>query len=413
MSETLSIDFKRYAEVAVGVGVNLQPKQGLFIRAPIEARKLVDSVIEVAQERGCTDVGVWWEDIKRRREILLSDATDFEEKADWDAMNKAAEAGYGLLLIKTEHPGIMRDVDPVRIQAYQEAYLPGIEGARRVSRNKMTNWSVICAPSQEWAADLYPDDNSETQLRKLTEALFYVARLGCADPMTAWEEHSKQLHERSRVLNAMAFSALHFSSAATDLTIGLVQNHLWTGGVSSTVDERGISFMANVPTEEVFTMPHREEAQGYVTATKPLAYQGNILRNFTVRFEGGEVVEVLGGNEEKEIIGVILAHDESARRLGEVGLVGYDSPIAQLGQTFGCTLLDENSATHLAWGGSYPETLQGGIELKDEEYAAQGGNKSQVHVDFMVGSNELTVQGILSDGSKTPIIYEGNWVLCE
>lgn len=398
-----------YADVAVTVGVNLQPGQELFVRAPVEAAELVEAVKDRALRLGCPVVRTWMEDVRARHEILLEGGDRYGEEEDWLAMSDAAQSGSAMLAIRTEHPGLMSNIEPTNLQKYKSAYLAGTELARKICGAGQTNWSVICAPSQEWADAVYPDKNSGVRVDKLWDTLFYVARLKEADPIEAWRKHNEDLRRRSLMLDGLGITALRFTSDDSDLLIGLADGHKWEGGLATTSDGRHLPFVPNIPTEEVFTMPHRLFAEGHVAATRPLVYQGVTLEGFELCFQNGRVVKIKSKQKDKALLWEMINHDEGAGRLGEIGLVGNDSPISVVGTVFGNTLLDENASTHLALGDSYPTTMADGIGLTEEGYASRGGNTSATHTDFMIGSDTMNVRARTSGSPSVSILVRGNW----
>jgi|SRR3989344_4293437 len=412
MTKSFHENLRQYAEVALSVGLNLQPDQGLFIRAPIEAAELVEEVKRVAGRLGCSHITEWQEDVHVRHNYLMGLSSDLGgEEQSWQAMNRAAESGDALLAIKTEHPGLMKDVDPKRLEEYQKSYSSGITSARKITQADRTNWLVICAASPGWAADIFPGEEPDVRLDLLWNSIFQASRVDHPDPVKSWREHNDLLQRRVRILNGLGLASLKLTSEGTDLTVGLVDGHIWKGGQTQTIDERKIPFHANIPTEEVYTMPHRGKVDGDVSATRPLVYKGVELEDFSFRFDGGRVVQIKAKKRDKQIIKDMINTDEGASRLGEVGLADETSPLARMGLIFKTTLLDENAATHLALGGSYPGTVRDGADISEAEYLSRGGNLSEIHEDFMVGSNTMNIDGETIENQKTPLMRNGTWVI--
>jgi aminopeptidase len=277
--------------------------------------------------------------------------------------------------------------------------------SERITHNTV-NWLVIPASYPGWATKVFPDLPSEEAVAKLWQALFRVCRLDHPDPLAAWREHIHRLAARCTHLNARGYHALRFTGPGTDLTVGLPDGHLWES--ARFVSQQGVDYTANLPTEEIFTLPHQSRTEGTVTSTRPLNYGDSVIDGFRLRFSGGRVVEAAASKGEA-VLHELLEADEGARRLGEVALVPHSSPISQSGLTFYNTLLDENCASHIALGEAYRSSLKGGEGMDDAEFAAAGGNLSLVHVDFMVGSGEVDVDGLTDSGPSEPIMRRGEW----
>lgn len=267
------------------------------------------------------------------------------------------------------------------------------------------SWTVVSAADQAWAEKVFPEKKGQAAIDALWEEIFKTTRIDKADPVKAWHEHDQKLHEKSDWLNEQQFSALHYVSPVTDITIGLPENHVWEGAGSFTPE--GTEFMANMPTEEVFTAPDNRRINGYVTATKPLSYAGNILEGMRFSFKDGKVVEATA-EKGQDVLDELLKN-AGADSLGEVSLVPDESPISQSGIIFYNTLYDENASDHLALGAAYPFNVQGGREMSNEELLEHGVNVSKTHVDFMVGSSEMNIDGIKEDGTVVPVFRNGNW----
>jgi aminopeptidase len=287
-------------------------------------------------------------------------------------------------------------------RANSKAYQPALEKIAGFD----INWNIVSYPNPEWAKLMFPDDAEAVATRKLADAIFAASRVDVDDPVGAWAAHNAALRTRTRFLNGKAYSALHFKGPGTDLTVGLADGHEWHGGASTA--KNGITCNPNIPTEEVFTTPHALRVEGHVSSTKPLSHQGTLIDNISVRFEGGRIVEAKASRGE-EVLNKVLDTDEGARRLGEVALVPHSSPISQSGLLFYNTLFDENAASHIALGQCYSKCFIDGAKLTPEQIAAQGGNSSLIHIDWMIGSDKIDVDGVNADGSREPVMRGGEW----
>ncbi len=269
------------------------------------------------------------------------------------------------------------------------------------------NWTIVACATPEWAKLVFPDDPADVAVAKLWEAIFVASRVNADDPVVEWQEHGARLKQRVDLLNAKRFSALHFKGPGTDLTVGLADDHLWAGG--GTTAGNGVYCQPNIPTEECFTTPHKDRVNGTVRASKPLSHQGTLIENIAVRFEGGKIVEATATAGE-DVLNRLISTDDGARRLGEVALVPHSSPIAQSGVLFWNTLFDENAASHIALGQAYSTCLIGGEKMDAEALAKLGANASLIHVDWMIGSGEMDVDGVAADGTSEPLMRKGEWV---
>lgn len=400
----------RYAELIVHVGLNLQAGQRLIIRAPLEAAPLVSHVAAAAYDRGARLVEALYSDPQLAlTRFAHAPADSFAEVSQWPvaAGLEYAENGHAYLSIAGIDPDLFKDVDPARLAALRRA--EGRAGAplsRLISADAI-NWCVVGYATPAWAGRVFPDLGPEEATARLWSAIFAAVRLDADDPTAAWQAHSAALVARAAMLNERQYYALHFTGPGTDLTVGLPLNHRWIGGAAPT--GIGISNVANVPTEEVFTAPHRGRVDGVVRATMPLSLSGQLVRDFSVTFAGGRVVDVSAATGEAQLRALIET-DEGAARLGEVALVPAGSPIAQSGILYYNTLFDENAASHIALGRAYRNCIDGCEGLEDEDFAALGGNTSTTHVDFMIGSAAIDVDGIAGDGTAEPLMRAGEWV---
>ncbi len=400
---------QNYADLAVHVGIGLQAGQRLIVRGPIEGAPLVRMIVERAYQAGARLVDVLWtDDALTLARFRYAPRDSFEEFPTWQAqaLNEAAEAGDGVLAITGGDPDLLKDQDPDLVALTQRVASQHLLPYRRKGMADAFNWSVIALPTPAWAAKVFPELPPEDQMARLWETIFQVCRINRPDPVTAWQDHVRDLSVRRDTLNARHYTALRYTAPGTDLTLGLPEGHLWAGVDSRT--PQGLTFIANMPTEEVFTLPHRERVEGVVTSTKPLSYAGVLIENFSLTFAGGRAVKVTADKGEA-ILQKLLESDDGAARLGEVALVPNSSPISQSGLLFYNTLFDENASNHLALGRAYRFCLQNGTELSDEAFAAAGGNDSMIHIDFMIGSDQMNVDGIGQDGSTEPVMRNGEW----
>ncbi|CAG9612345.1 Aminopeptidase 2 [Bacillus rhizoplanae] len=400
---------EKYAALAVNVGVNIQPGQTLNISAPIEAAPFVRLVTKKAYESGAKHVYVDWVDENLTRlKFDLAPEEAFSEFPAWKAhaREELAKEGAAFLSIYAENPDLLKGVDPKRIASANRAAGEAMKTVREYMMTDKVSWCVISVPTTEWAAKVFPDVPEEEQVAKLWDAIFQATRADLENPVQAWNEHNSNLHTKVNNLNDKHYKALYYKGPGTDLTIELPEKHLWVGAGS--VNEKDVPFMANIPTEEVFTMPLKTGVNGYVTSKKPLVYAGNVIDNFTLTFENGRIVDFKAEVGE-ETLKHLVESDEGSHFLGEVALVPHDSPISNTNILFYNTLFDENASCHLAIGNAYAFNLDGGKTMSKEELAENGANSSITHVDFMIGSAELDIDGITADGTHEPIFRKGNW----
>jgi aminopeptidase len=399
----------RLAEVAVKVGLQLAPGQDLVMTAPIAALPLARRITEHAYKAGAGLVTTLYSDeettlARYRHAPDLS----FDRATGWlyEGMAKAFEANAARLAIAGDNPMMLSGEDPQKVaranRANSAAYRPAMEKIV----NFDINWTIVSYPNPAWARQIFPDLSEDAAVAKLASAIFSASRVDRADPVAAWAEHNAALRQRTGWLNGNRFSALHFSGPGTDLTVGLADGHEWHGGASRA--KNGITCNPNIPSEEVFTTPHALRVEGTVSSTKPLSHQGTLIDDIEVRFEGGRIVSARASKGEAVLLKV-LDTDEGARRLGEVALVPHSSPISASGLLFFNTLFDENAACHIALGQCYSKCFVGGADLTPEEIKARGGNSSLIHVDWMIGSDRIDIDGIRPDGTKVPVFRKGEW----
>jgi aminopeptidase len=400
----------RLAEVAVKVGLGLRPGQDLLLTAPAVALPLVRRIAVHAYKAGAGLVTPFLSD----EEVTLSRyrfgrEVSFDRAAGWlyEGMARAFSENTARLAIVGENPMLLSGEDPAKVARANKANSMAYQPALEKIVNFDTNWNIIAYPSPSWAKQVFPDDAEEIGVAKLADAIFAASRVDREDAIANWSKHNAILRERTDWLNGKCFRALRYIGPDTDLTVGLAEGHQWEGGASTS--KSGISCNANIPTEEVFTTPHCRRVYGRVVSSKPLSYQGALIDNIAVRFEDGRIVDAKASRG-GDVLNKVLDTDEGARRLGEVALVPHSSPISQSGLLFLNTLFDENAASHIALGQCYSKCFINGAKLTPQQIAAQGGNQSLIHIDWMIGSAETDVDGILADGSIVPVFRKGEWV---
>jgi aminopeptidase len=408
---------RAYGELAVKVALNLQPGQRLFIVGPLanggvslEAAPLVRQIAERAYAAGASYVeALWGDEALQLARFHHAPRDSFENFSAWfaDTLVKHVEHRHAIVSIYANDPDLLKAEPPDLVSTVQRVVGRHVRPFRELLSKNQTNWSVIAAPSQAWADVVFPGMPADTRVDRLWEAIAQFCRLDRPDPIAAWDQHLAALAARRDFLNARRYAALKYTGPGTNLTIGLPPGHLWVSGRSDTL--WGIPYAPNIPTEEVFTMPHKDQVDGVVRATKPLSYGGTLIDGFTMRFEAGRVV-ALSAEQGQAILQRLIDTDEGAARLGEIALVPHSSPIAQSGVLFYNTLFDENAASHVAIGSAYKFTMAGGEEMSDGDFQGAGGNLSATHVDFMIGSGSLDVDGILANGSVEPLMRQGEWV---
>jgi aminopeptidase len=399
----------KLAEVAIKVGLGLQEGQDLVMTAPVSALPLVRKIVEQAYKAGAGLVTPILSDegVTLARYRNASDAS-FDKASGWlyEGMAKAYAGNAARLAISGENPMLLANEDAAKVaranRANSTAYRPAMEKIV----NFDINWNIVSYPNPSWAKQVFPGESESVAVKKLADAIFKASRIDGADPIGAWREHNAALRRRYTWLNGKRFSALKYSGPGTDLTIGLADGHQWYGGAS--LARNGITCNPNIPTEEVFTTPHARRVEGRVRSTKPLAHQGTLIDNIEVRFEGGRIVEARAGKGEAVLL-KLLDTDEGSRRLGEVALVPHSSPISQSGILFFNTLYDENASCHIALGQCYAKCFTDFPNMSPEQIAAAGGNSSLIHVDWMIGSAEIDIDGVNADGSTEPVFRKGEW----
>lgn len=400
----------RYAELTVRSGLNIVHGQQLLICAPIEAVPLVRRVTEHAYRAGASLVTTLYLDdqaVLARFRNASEDSFDAAPAWLFDGMAAAFREGAARLAITGEDPGLLAGANMDHVaranRARSKAYRPALD----LITGFAINWCVIACATPAWARSVFPSLPEAEGVAALWRAIFSCTRADLPDPVGAWAEHSRSLRARTDFLNAKRFAALAYRGPGTDLTIGLADGHVWKGGASQA--KNGVVCNPNIPSEEVFTMPHKDRADGVVRATKPLSYQGSFIDGISVRFEKGRIVQSSAAKG-AEAFARMIDTDEGARRLGEVALVPHSSPISASGIVFNNTLFDENAASHIAVGQHYAENIEGGGSKSKEELAALGANTSLIHVDWMIGSGDIDIDGVAADGQREALMRKGEWV---
>ncbi|MCU1295325.1 MAG: aminopeptidase [Bryobacterales bacterium] len=407
-ANTIPAKIDLLGRVSVEVGLGLAKGQELLITAPLDALPLVRSITEYAYRAGASLVTTIFNDEQAtllRFRHALDDS--FDHAASWlhDGFAAAFRSGVARLAVAGADPTLLSSENPDKVAranlAQSRASRPALD---LITRHEI-NWTIVPCATPAWARLVFPDDPNA--LDRLWSAIFASTRIQEPDPIAAWREHSNRLQQRVRLLNEKRFSALHFRGPGTDLQVGLAEGNIWLGG--GTVARNGLACIPNMPTEEVFTTPHKDRVEGFATSTKPLSYQGSLIENIRVRFANGRIVEAHADKGES-ILRSMIETDEGARKLGEVALVPHSSPISKSGLLFWNTLFDENAASHIALGQAYSTCIQHGDSMDQPQLAAKGANDSLIHVDWMIGSGEINVDGLHKDGETEPLMRLGEWV---
>jgi aminopeptidase len=402
-------ELSRYADVIIQVGLNLQQGQRLLVRADLQTAALVRAVTRSAYRAGARLVDVIWGDEQLTLARVQEAPRDtLDEVPTWlpGVTGDYLRAGDAILSIYAATPTLLAGEDPALVSRIMQATARAAQPVTQLIQRNASAWAVVAYPTPGWAAEVLPNLPADEREGALWRAIATTCRLDVADSVGAWREHVSDLNARAAHLNARSYTAVRFRAPGTDLTVGLAQGHSWAGGASTS--EHGQSFVPNLPTEEVFSLPDRARVDGVVRSSRPLNYGGNLIEDFTLTFEAGRVVAATAARGE-ETLRRLLDSDEGATRLGEIALVQASSPVARTSMLFANTLFDENAASHLALGSGYRFCLQGGAALSQEEFAAAGGNVSTIHVDFMIGSAAMDVDGISADGSAEPLMRGGEW----
>ncbi|MGL6065378.1 MAG: aminopeptidase [Fusobacteriaceae bacterium] len=400
----------KYAKLAVNIGVNIKKGDILVVNSPTETFEFTRYIVEEAYKLGAKEVVVFWnDDIVSKERYLYGSDDIFENIPQWqsESVEYYSKKGAAFLSISATDPTLLKDVDSTRVSTYnklrRESLKPHYE---RLMSNK-NKWCIISVPTKSWAQKVFPEVSQEKAVLNLWDSIFEVTRINRENPVEAWKEHNLNLGKKQEFLNKKQFKFLYYkNSLGTDLIIELPENHIWAGGGEK--DEKGDIFVANIPTEEVFTLPKKTGVNGTVVSSKPLVYNGNIIENFKIVLSEGKIVEYYA-EKGNEILKKLIETDNGSKYLGEVALVPFDSPISNSKIIFFNTLYDENASCHLAIGEAYVSCIENGDSLTEEEKEEKGVNTSLTHVDFMIGSSDLSIIGETSSGEKIEIFKNGNW----
>ena len=398
------------AEVAIKVGLGLAPGQELLITAALDSLPLVRKITEQAYKAGASLVTTIYSDEEAallRYRYGRDEAFDAAPKWLYDGMAEAFKNNVARMAVAGANPMLLSKEDPNKVSRANRAMSKASKPAMELITRHEINWTIVASATPAWAETMFPNDDPETALNKLWDAIFATSRVGGEDPVSAWKSHDAGLQKRAAYLNEKRYSALKYTGPGTDFLLGMADDHLWMGG--GTTAGNGQYCIPNIPTEEVFSCPHKDRADGTVTATKPLSYSGTMIEGIQVRFEKGRIVEARA-TKGQEVLQKLIDTDDGAGRLGEVALVPHSSPIASSGLLFFNTLFDENAASHIALGQAYTSCVREGEKLSPEELAAKGANTSLIHVDWMIGSAELDIDGITHSGVAEPLMRKGEWV---
>lgn len=400
---------KKYAELAVDIGVAVKPGDTVYVQISVDQAQLARLIVAAAYQRGAAEVQVqWFDDVLKRLDMAhMADERLFNIPAfvkgqfDYWVDHQAKR-----ITVVSSDPDNLAGIDSNRIAKYQEAFAKAYKRLMEAISSMSISWTIIGAASPRWAQKVFPDAATPEEATELLwEAIFKTTRIDQSDPEAAWKAHDQKLREKAAWLNNEQFDQLHYMAPGTDLVVGLPKNHIWEG--AGAFNPRGEEFMANMPTEEVFTAPDFRRIDGTVASTKPLSYGGNILEDMHFTFKDGQVVEAHAKQGDDVLQNLLKT--PGARSLGEVSLVPDPSPISQSGLIFFNTLFDENASDHMALGQAYPFSVKDGVAMTNEQRAAVGLNQSPTHVDFMMGSAAMNIDGIKPDGTIIPIFRNGDW----
>lgn len=398
-----------YAMLIVKKGVNVQQGDLIQLDISVNQAPLARLIVQKAYEVGASQVILrWTDDFILREQVSHMDLAalqivpGYKQEEMFDLVNRRISR----ISVVSQDPGVFSDIATERIEAYQQYDRNLLFGIRQAAAANKISWTVVAAAEEPWAAKVFPDLSPKDQVDALWDAIFKATKVYEADPINAWSLHEQKLKEKADMMNRAQFKALHYQAPGTDLTIGLPKNHFWVS--AGNVNEKGHAFMANMPTEEIFTAPDCRVAEGVVSSTKPLAYAGQVITGIQLTFKDGEIVKVKA-NQGEDVLKSLVAMDEGSKHLGEVALVPAPSPISQSGITFFNTLYDENASNHLAIGNAYAFNLRYGVDMTEEDLVTNGLNRSKNHVDFMIGSKNMNIDGILQNGNRVALFRNGDW----
>ena len=400
----------KLANLAVKRGVGLQKGQNLFITAPIESLPLIRKIAEHAYKEGASIVTPLFtdSDITLSRFKYAPDES-CDSARDWvfNGVGEAFDNKTARMAIAGDDPMLLSQMDPDKVSRANKAMAKAYKPARERITEFKINWNIVSWPGSAWASRVFPELPLDEAIVKLADAIFDASRASVDDPIQAWDDHNEKLRIKTNWLNEKNFAALQYNGPNTNLRVGLADEHEWMGGASKA--QNGIICNPNIPSEEVFTTPHAYKVDGTVSSTKPLSYQGTLIDDIKVTFKDGKIIEAHASKGE-EVLQKVLKSDEGASRIGEVALVPHSSPISQSGIIFYNTLFDENAASHIALGQCYSKCFKGELDLSKEEISKRGGNSSMIHIDWMIGSDQIDVDGIDQSGNQVPIFRKGEWV---
>ncbi len=402
---------EKYARLIVECGLNVQKGQEVRIQCGLDQPEFVTMIVEECYKRGASKVNVKWSYMPvtklhylNRSLETLGEVTEVE-KAEWQ---ERVDKLTCLLWLDSDDPDGLSGTDNEKISKANMARYPIIKPFRDALENKY-QWCIAAVPGKDWAHKIFPDLPVDEAVEKLWEAILYTSRVD-DDPIAAWDKHNKNLAEKCAFLNKYRFDSLEYkSSNGTDFKVGLNENGIFCGGGETTLGA-GVYFNPNIPSEEVFTSPMKGRAEGLVVATKPLSYQGKLIENFKIEFKDGKAVRVWA-EKNRDLLEKMIAMDEGAAYLGECALIAYDSPINNTGILFYNTLFDENASCHLALGRGFNNCLADYEKYTNEECNKLGVNNSMIHVDFMIGSKDMSIVGVTKDGKRVQIFKDGNWAI--
>lgn len=408
----LELNLKKYAELIIKKGVNIQKGQELLINCPVECAYFTKYLTESAYKSGASFVTVLYNDEEiDRLNFLNAEVDKFKEYPMWkaDAKLTHSKKKSAYICIYAENPDNLIGVDDNKILEFSISSSKANKESMELSMKNFFAWCVVSLPTKKWAKKVFPDLNEDEAFEKLFDYIFKINRIYEDNPILAWEKHQEALNKRLEFLNTAKFDKLIFkNSLGTDLSVGLSKKHLWCGGGDETMDN--VPFIANIPTEEVYTLPDKNRIDGKVVSSLPLAYNGNVIEDFFIEYENGKAVK-FGAKKNEKTLENIINFDEGTKSLGEVALVPFNSPISNLKTLFFNTLFDENASCHLAIGRGYPACLLGGDEMSKEELDKNGLNDSMEHIDFMFGTNDLSIIGVKENGEKIEIFKNGNFTI--
>lgn len=403
---------RKYAKLAVKKGINIQKNQTLVINSPVQCADFARMIADVAYDEGAKEVVTLWNDeVMTKIKFLKAPEEVFETFPDWQKQCREyyASIGAGFLSISARDPELLKDVDPSRISKLMKASNTALSGFRSKLMKNEIPWSILSIPTKSWARKVFNNASEDEAVEKLWDAIFKAVRVDKDDPVAEWDKHCSNLRKQMNFLNKNNFRFLHYTnSLGTDLTIEFAKDNVWAGGADITKD--GVEFIANMPTEEVFTAPLKTGVNGTIVSSKPLNCDGKLINNFSLTFKDGRIVD-FKAEEGYETLKELIETDEGSHYLGEVALVPYDSPISNSGILFYNTLFDENASCHLAIGKAYASCIKGGEKMSEEELKEHGLNDSLVHVDFMVGTKDLNIVGTTWDGKEIPVFVDGNYAI--